>query len=198
MTRADVPERSRSAAAAVLIVALHLALAALLMQRHPVAVPPPPATLTVTAVPMPRTAPPVEPERPLDAGVAAPAIEIAAAPAQTAPTCDVLAQVGAAAQSDTAAVAALQPLAAEPSPALMAWAGSWADQPPVPAIRTAVAKALTGLPGACLDEPVVGPRLVFITVGGTSVSVAFGSGTWRWRKLLSTDRATDHRSGSGE
>ena len=170
------------------IVGVHLALLALLTKSHLPRPPAPVAALTIVAVPAtPASVPPPPlPERPLDAGIVPPPIEIAAPPPGVARTCDLLASVGTAMQSDAAAIAGLAEVAAG-SRTLMAWNGRWSELAAATQVRSVVASALRTADAACLDAPVTGPRLVFVTASGAGVSVAFGSGDWHWRDLL-TDR----------
>ncbi len=172
----------------VAIVVVHLALLALLTKSRLPRPPAPAAALTIVAVPAasPAVPPPPLPERPLDAGIVPPPIEIAALPSRVARTCDLLEGVRTAMQADAAAVAALTEVAAG-SRTLMAWNGRWSELVAATQVRPAVTSALATADAACLDAPVIGPRLVFVTASGAGVSVAFGSGDWHWRDLL-TDR----------
>lgn len=176
----------RRAAVAALIVALHAALAVLLLAPRPAPPLPQAVPLTVHLLPVSRAPVAVERGPPLDAALSVPAFDIAADPAPAAAPCDVPAALTATLAGDPAVTAAL---AAAPERAVMAWNGGWSVQPGAPAIRRAVAATLAGTAAACLDEPLTGPRLAFVPVAGTTVSVAFGSGTWRWRDLLATAAA---------
>ena len=187
MSRPRGRVRHRRLVFAAAIVAAHLALLAVAVRLRPPTRPPRDAvaleTFAVAAPPPPQPPPPRD--APVDAAIAPPAFEIAAA-TPAASGCDILATVGGAARADTATVTALAKVAATPSPALMAWNGRWSDAPAAAPLHRAVAAALQAATTACLDEPLTGPRLIFVPAGGTTVTIAFGSGRWRWRDTLSS------------
>lgn len=99
--------------------------------------------------------------------------------------------------ADPAAVAAV--LAAPPesrsiAEAVVLWNNGWisnasaADAPLGPA-RLAVEQSLSSLAAKCLDEPIVGPRLVPVPAWGGTMFLVIGSGTWSWRQLLDQPEA---------
>jgi hypothetical protein len=72
--------------------------------------------------------------------------------------------------------------------AVVIWNGDWIqaastpDAPLSPA-REAVERSVATMSEDCLNEPIIGPRLVpFPTATGTMFLV-FGSGNWRWRDV---------------
>ncbi len=177
----------RRVGVAAAIIAVHLALAVLLAwSRSPPSPAPPATTMVVTAIPAPPAPPPVVRDLPFDAQVIAPPI-VAAPPAVDPLPCDVLAELDAALHADPSVAAALAPAAAGVTHAIMVWNGRWPDEPEVQPVRRTVVVALTAVRSDCLDDVLIGPRLIFIAVDQTIVSVAIGSGTWQWRDLLSPD-----------
>jgi hypothetical protein len=75
--------------------------------------------------------------------------------------------------------------------AIVVWNSDWApvaatSDAPLGIVYDVVKNTLDMVPLQCLDEPIVGPRLILIdTINGTNV-LAFGSGVWRWSDLVST------------
>ena len=180
--------RGRAVFAAA-IIALHIALAVIVTRARPrVHQPAAVAVMTVAEVPaapqpQPKLAPMLVPH---EVDLPLPAVDVVAPAAATAQACDVLAQVGVALQADAAVASTLLQVPSE-APAVMAWNGQWSPSPDNTAIKRAIATALPAVRADCLDEPMTGPRLVFLASKTTTVSVAIGSGHWRWRDLLSSD-----------
>lgn len=175
----------RRIGALVIIVALHLAPAALLLRRQPPVVAPAVfAAMTVAAVPAPRAPPPpVEVSLPFDAHLAAPGFEIAAPAAATSRVCDVLTELRVALASD-AAVATTLSAAVTGQRAVMAWNGGWSDVAQTDPMHRIIVAVLTAAPTSCLDEVLIGPRLIFVPAGSLVIPVAFGSGSWSWQMLI--------------
>ncbi len=184
--RAASGETYRRLGVAGVIVGLHIAVAVLLIQprlkTRPVAAR---AMMIVVAVPA-TAAPPAVREAPLDVGLRAPAVDVAPSMPQ-ATSCDVLGTLGTALQADAAARAALSSTAAMPQHGIMVWNGRWSEQAEAQPLRRTIIVNLTIIQGDCLDEVLVGPRLIFLDTEQTIVSVALGSGSWHWRDLLSSD-----------
>ena len=184
-TGAGVGRDRRRLAAAAAIVAVHLAVAALLLRPPPrgrfVAVA---AAMRVRSVPAPDAPPPVEREVPLDVELAPPALGDAREGDPAPPTCDILGSLRTALTADAGALAALETTAAEPTHAIMAWNGGWSTAPAAAPVRRVVIATLSSAAPDCLDEALVGPRLAFVPVAGSTVTVAFGSGSWSWRAML--------------
>ncbi len=62
-------------------------------------------------------------------------------------------------------------------------------RPNLPATDALILKRLAGVPAQCLDVDQAGPDFIYATVDNRTVSIAIGSGEWRWRSffdLLST------------
>jgi len=125
----------------------------------------------------------------LDPHVTPPTIEIVTPmiAAKPTPPCAVLDALSDALMADAATAIELEPVAAGPGHALMAWDGHWSSSPATASLRKAVTASIAAQPELCLDEGLVGPRLIFVPVSGITVSIGFGSGTWRWRQLLFSD-----------
>lgn len=73
--------------------------------------------------------------------------------------------------------------------AVVIWNAGWsntASSPgdPLGPARASIEQSLRSVPEYCLDEPVVGPRLVPIPEGDGTMFLAIGSGIWTWRQLL--------------
>lgn len=88
------------------------------------------------------------------------------------------------------AVEALPPTSMTETGVSAIWNDGWsalADTPeaPLAALRAIVEPVLAALPAACLDKPVIGPRLILVPANGGMAAIVFGSGTWRWADLLS-------------
>ncbi len=182
-----LPGVTRRAAIAAVIIVLHIgALLILLATRSSAPAIPKPVMITVEAIPV-ATPHVTEPEAPLDAGLAMPVIEIEATATVHAPQCDLQGQLASNLQADPTVRAALEAVAATPEHAIMAWNGSWVARPEVVPLRQAVEHGLKAARADCLAETLTGPRLVFVPVAETTVSVAFGSGSWTWNNLLSKE-----------
>lgn len=73
--------------------------------------------------------------------------------------------------------------------AIVMWNAGWlasaqgVDTPLGP-VRALVEQTLAASDARCLDEPVMGPRLVPIPNGDRTMYLVFGSGTWTWRDLV--------------
>lgn len=170
------------------IVALHIGPAVLLTRSgqhsHTVASP---VAMTVREVPV--IVPPreVDREAPRDVGLTLPEIDVSSPVKNQEMPCDVLGTLKTALQANPATVAELTAAITQRERAIMVWNGTWSQQPERPSLRHTVAMALTATATACLDEPMTGPRLLFVPVEQTTVTIGFGSGNWSWRELLSDD-----------
>ena len=180
--------RGRAVFAAA-IIALHIALAVIVTRSQPTDYQPAAvAVMTVVEVP---AAPQPQPQPapmpvPREVDLPLPGVDIVTPAAAPAQACDVLAQVGVALQADAAVASTLLQVPSE-APAVMAWNGQWSPSPDNTAIKRTIVATLPATRADCLDEPMTGPRLVFLAGKATTVSVAIGSGHWRWRELLSSD-----------
>ncbi|MEO6579635.1 MAG: hypothetical protein ABIN83_00600 [Sphingomicrobium sp.] len=73
--------------------------------------------------------------------------------------------------------------------AVVIWNVGWSDaagslNDPLGPARAVIEQNLRSIPEDCLDEVVVGPRLVPIPEGDRTMFLAIGSGSWTWRQLL--------------
>ena len=58
------------------------------------------------------------------------------------------------------------------------------DDAPLRNVRDRIETTLAELPLECLETPVAGPRLIPITIDGSTTFLAFGSGQWTWQQLI--------------
>lgn len=77
------------------------------------------------------------------------------------------------------------------SGAIMLWDGAWVlpdaqmDPASLALIHRGVVEGIRAAPEECLDESIVGPRLVIVpTPDSRSAVLVLGSGTWAWRQIL--------------
>jgi hypothetical protein len=75
------------------------------------------------------------------------------------------------------------------SDAIIIWGPDWGGvasdaQSPLMTVRMKVEHALEGLPAECLEQAVIGPRLIPILSNGNTTLLVFGSGVWNWGQLL--------------
>lgn len=187
--RPDFDVRRRAFALVALWV-LHAGfLIILLAPSKEVPQPVPTIVLHSRAIPAQRPLQPIDSELLMNPHITAPTVEFAAPAAieAAAKPCVVLDALSAALQADPDTAAALVPVAGGSSHALMAWDGHWAVSSATSSIRKVVIATITAETARCRDENLVGPRLIFIPVSGTTISIAIGSGTWRWDELLSSN-----------
>lgn len=95
---------------------------------------------------------------------------------------------------DPAALAAIRsapPETRSVADAIVIWNEGWspaalAPHTPLFSVRVTMEQSLSAVIDGCLDEPVVGPRLLPVPdAGGTrTIFLVFGSGNWTWRALL--------------
>lgn len=186
-------ERRRAAGLAA-VVALHAVILAVLL--HPAAREnrvTPAVVMTVRAVPAPAPPLPAAPSLapvPVAMPVADEASEVPPAP----PPCAIPAML-APALAAGGATPALAPLVAVPERALMIWNGRWLKRPEAQPLRAAIVAALASSRAECLDEAQIGPRLIVVGVGETTIAIGIGSGSWTWRQLLSFDDEVGETSG---
>lgn len=115
--------------------------------------------------------------------------------AATPGNCATLAVVSAAILADQPAVDAVHQAPPETrsiSEAIIIWSGGWpatamTPDAPLGAVRLVIEQSLRGVGDGCLDEQVVGPRLVGVPAGERMMFLVFGSGQWSWRQLLQPD-----------
>ncbi len=77
------------------------------------------------------------------------------------------------------------------SGAIMLWDGAWvapnAEMSPesLSLIQRGVLEGIRAAPEECLDEPVIGPRLVIVpSPDSRNAVLVLGSGSWAWRHIL--------------
>lgn len=186
--QADTGATGRRLLVAAAIVVLHLTVAVLVSR-------PPPTRRTTApvvamevrtiAAPAPQRSPPGAAESPVATSLTPPAFETDPSPSLATP-CDLTAALATALPANQTVTAALAAIAARPTHTLMLWNGGWSDQAEVGPLRDAVVQVLGSAPANCLDAPLTGPRLIFLSTDNSVVSVAVGSGMWHWRDLLSS------------
>lgn len=81
--------------------------------------------------------------------------------------------------------------------AVVIWNAGWSNaagtlDAPLGPVRTVVEQSLSTVDDSCLDAPIAGPRLIPIPDGDQTMFLAFGSGNWTWRELV-TDTAAQPR-----
>lgn len=125
------------------------------------------------------------------------AAEIESGEAGATEGCATLDLINKAIVSDPAAVTAVLASPRESrsvSEAVILWNNGWigyaagANAPLAPA-RAVVEQNLSSLGPECLDEVIVGPRLVAIPAGSGTMFLVIGSGAWTWRQLLDRSNA---------
>lgn len=95
--------------------------------------------------------------------------------------------------ADPLAVAAVHASPAETrsvADAIVLWNVGWAAAAPqkggpLSAVRNSIQAKMLSLDPSCLEEEVAGPRLIPFPAGERTTFIVIGSGTWRWRDLLS-------------
>ena len=75
------------------------------------------------------------------------------------------------------------------SEAIVIWNTEWSNtaiavDAPLRNVRDRIETTLAELPVECLETPVAGPRLIPITIDGSTTFLAFGSGQWTWQQLI--------------
>jgi hypothetical protein len=124
--------------------------------------------------------------------------QVAASSGPQGETC----QIAAAIQADLlvdeparAEIAAIPFDARSVANAIVLWTGAPENiRPVLPATDMLVLKRLETIPQQCLDVDQAGPDFIYATVDNRTVSIAIGSGQWRWRSffdLLSTTNASE-------
>jgi hypothetical protein len=69
--------------------------------------------------------------------------------------------------------------------AIVLWTGAPEhDKPVLPATDLLILKRLETFPSDCLDIDQTGPDFIYAMVDNRTVSIAIGSGQWRWRTYL--------------
>lgn len=137
--------------------------------------------MTVRAVPSPPIAEtvPTLTFAAIDVAVAPPEVEIA----DDASTgdCELLGTIAIALARDPAVSKALAQSSANRT-AMMVWDGRWASD--IAPIRRVIVAQVAAASMACSSATVIGPRLLIVPTGSTTVAIALGSGTWTWSALL--------------
>ena len=83
--------------------------------------------------------------------------------------------------------------------AIVLWTGAPDSVRPVlPATDMLVLKRLETIPPQCLDMDQAGPDFIYVMVDNRTVSVAMGSGQWRWRTYFDLLSASLHPVPSAE
>ncbi len=89
--------------------------------------------------------------------------------------------------------------------AIVMWNAGWssaasAPESPLGPARTVVEQSLVSVEDGCLDEPIVGPRLVPIGVPNSqsTMFLVFGSGHWTWRELVAGQAAAQQAASDME
>lgn len=205
MVHRAAPPRTQRIAVLATVVVLHAAFFTLLLIR---ATPEPteikPTTIAVVALAAERPAAAKPPPPSLPAKVADtfnPVIEFSIpdqvesdAPAGATGACSTLGVVLDGLLIDPLAVDALRrapPDTRSIAEAVVMWNEGWspaANEPVAPLwlVRANIERTLASVDGACLDEPVPGPRLLPIpdASGTGTMFVVLGSGVWTWRALI--------------
>jgi hypothetical protein len=200
--------RTRTQRLAVLafVVALHLLAIVLVMlvRGATMQAPTPPvgAPLSVQLIKAEAKAPSPPPPQTLPSKIvklvrpmvkAPPAVETtAAATAPGAGGCSTLQTVSAAMLADPdvlAAVHASPPETRSIADAIMLWNAQWVDAAPaqdgpLTVVRSSIETSLRAVDPICLEEKLVGPRLIPIPAGELTTFLVIGSGEWTWQDLL--------------
>ena len=205
-----VPPRRQRIASLSAVFALHAIFVALLVRQHERAAPPlEPTSIAMVSINAERPAagkppPPALPAkipktfRPI-VEVSVPAEVESNALAGTSSACSTIGAVLDGLVLDPTILVSLR--AAPPdtrsiSGAVMMWNEGWipaalTPDAPLWAVRANVEATLTKVPDACLDEEIIGPRLLPIpeTSGNSTLFVVLGSGSWMWRQMISPPSA---------
>jgi hypothetical protein len=133
---------------------------------------------------------------------AAPLQTTAAAPTSAADasgaTCDLTAALQTALQSSPQVLAQLARMPRQirsVANAIMVWDGHWStiantgSPPMADPLHQTIIGLVRSMSPACKAQPVVGPRLLYVTDPQGATIVAVGSGTWRWADLLEVSQA---------
>lgn len=185
------------------VFALHLAVLVLMLVAGGTRARPPvePGILSVVSLsaapPAPAPPPPALPSklaetsRPLAPAAAPDTVDAAstAAPGAGCATLDLVSKAILADQVALDAVHRAPPETRSLGDAILVWNGGWIKEAggtgtPLGAVRAVAEASLRSLDEACLEEAVVGPRLIPIPAGSRMMFVVIGSGNWRWRDLL--------------
>lgn len=184
---ADENVKMRRALIFVCVITIHVMLASLFTNRavhtRKSAADP---VMTVRAVAAPPPSQLVSRDLPIDAHVTAPDFQVLPPADDAAALCAVLDKLDTALSHDPAVQPALTAVMAEPARAVMIWDGHWSAAAGMQVVRRVVAATISVQPVACRNEIQVGPRLIFVSVPDTTISIVVGSGTWRWNDLLSS------------
>ncbi len=199
---ANIPRPQRAGALLTVIVLHALLLAFFLATRGPASSPAQtPGALTIVSVADESAATPPPPPTLPSKVVLEDVVELVelALAAETDPNatvaaasgCSALDTVTKAVLADPVAVAAILQAPAETrsiAEAIVVWNAGWSDYTatvgaPLEPVRAAVRQSLGSIDEGCLDETVLGPRLVPIPAGSGTMFLVIGSGSWTWRQL---------------
>jgi hypothetical protein len=200
---ADSSKVKRGTVLGAVIAAHVIALAAALGSRSGFAPPLPDPSVRSLASSEATLSPPIPappPRVPSKRATSNPSPPLPSAPMTTNPimpvpgagTCSSLDAVASGLLADPAALASILSAPRETrsvADAIVVWNAHWseaaiAEGSPLQPIRVSVQRTLGLVEQSCLEEPIVGPRLVPIPIGERTTFLVFGSGSWSWRELL--------------
>ena len=205
VNRAGPPPRQRMAVLAG-VFAIHAAFLALLLRHIERAAPPVERTSIATisiAAPRPAAAKPPPPALPAKiAKTFKPIVEVSLpaevesdALAGASSTCTTIGAVLDNLLLDPTTLVTLRAAPLETrsnAGAVMMWNEGWipaalTPEAPLWTVRANVEATLATVPDACLDEEIIGPRLLPIpdASGTSAMFVVLGSGRWMWRQMIS-------------
>lgn len=201
MTRAGAPTRSERTAVLAGVVAAHAGFLLLVFARvfaaDPVEPKPGlgPITLVALSEPSRPPPPPKMPSKLPDEIQLSAALPVTSEPdsGEEAPAggCDVLTALSKSLVKDPLAVTAVRNAPPETRSivhAVVIWNAGWtqaagAPDTPLGPARAVVERSIETLDEHCLEQVVVGPRLVPVPDGPRTMFLVFGSGRWKWRDI---------------
>jgi hypothetical protein len=200
------PPRPQRLAVLATVFMLHAALIALFFFHRTAPAPPPPkpTTIALIGIETPKPAatkpPPPTPPSPVAAtfepiaDLAIPTEDSGDAAPGASESCSVPTTILDAVLLDPVVVGAIRsapPQTRSVAGALVLWNVGWNPATATAAdalfvVRGSVERSLAGVADSCLDEPVIGPRMLPVPdgTGEGTIFLVFGSGTWTWRGLL--------------
>lgn len=122
----------------------------------------------------------------------APDVSASAEQPGTGDICAPLETIATGLAEDLAAIAAIERLPfAEPTAdkPIVVWSAGWSTLAldagaPLAPVRNRVQSDLARVPDACLDAPLIGPRILPLATREGTYVLVFGSGEWRWADML--------------
>lgn len=209
MIHRSTPPRTQRIGVMAIVVVMHISVfVAVLLGRSsmPVAVTQAGAmaVISVNADPVAQRRPPpslptkfADQSRPVSApsAITDPNSSEIAGPTGGCATLDVVAKALVADQAALMSVINSPPETRSVAEAVVIWNAGWSNaagslDAPLGPVRTVVEQSLETVDDSCLDLPIAGPRLVPIPDGDQTMFLAFGSGNWTWRELV-TDPAAN-------